>query len=178
MDIAMPGRIEQLLFRPEDPGEVLDIMARLGAEDEEDEGWINFSPVPDEDAEGGVAPRRRQWLPHLFDLLLDAGPDIPVCTWVPPGRASGRKGRGEVALTSIGVQHPSGQRALDRLQRAGIDLPVGWRVVQDHPRRGLVFSAPAETDHRIALEWLTRAGNFLSLSPPATSWLATVHLRR
>ena len=46
---------------------------------EEDGGWLNLSPMPDE--ETGAA--RRQWLPHLFDLLLDAGPEVPVCTWVP-----------------------------------------------------------------------------------------------
>jgi hypothetical protein len=149
-------------------------MDRLEAEDG---GWINLSPVPEEDAEGQVGSGRRQWMPHLFDLLLDAGPNIPVGTWVPPRRAEGRR-RGGVAATSIGLQHPSGQRALDRLRRAGIDLPDGWHVVQDHPRRGLVFSAPVGADHRVTLEWLIRAGGFLSLGPPAASWLATVHLRQ
>jgi hypothetical protein len=173
MDIGVAGRVEQLLFPPGEPNEVLTLMARLEAEDG---GWINLSPVPEEDADGPVGSGRRQWLPHLFDLLLDAGPDIPVGTWVPPRRAQG-KGRG-VATTSIGLQHPSGQRALDRLQRAGIDPPPGWRLVQDHPRRGLVFSAPVGADHRATLEWLIRAGDFLSVGPRAASWLATVHLRQ
>lgn len=170
----MARRVEQLLFPPGEPDEVLALMARLEAEDG---GWINLSPIPAEDAEEHVGSGRRQWLPHLFDLLLDAGPDIPVCTWLPPRRAEGR-GRGGVAATSIGVQHPSGQRALDRLRGAGIDPPPSWRLVQDHPRRGLVFSAPVGADHRVTLEWLIRAGDFLSLGPRAASWLATVYLRQ
>lgn len=162
----MARRIEQLLFRPDDPGEVLSFMDRVEAEGE---GWINLSPLPEE----GTAPTRQRWLPHLFDLLLDAGPDIPVCTWVPAKRA--RRG---LEMASIGIQHPSGQRALNRLHQAGLDPPSGWRLVQDHPRRGLVLSAPAGADHRVIVEWLVRAGDFLALGPPAPSWLATVHLRR
>lgn len=149
---------------------MLALMARV----EEDGGWLNLSPLPDEES---AAPRR-QWLPHLFDLLLDAGPDVPVCTWVPAPGPDGKRGSRGVPTTKIGVQHPSGQRAIERLRQAGIDLPVGWRVDQDHPRRGLVFAAPAGADHRATLEWLLRAGDFLSLGPPAPSWVATAHRRR
>ncbi|MBO0892832.1 MAG: hypothetical protein J2O39_00510 [Acidimicrobiales bacterium] len=159
-----------MVFRPEEPGEVLALMARL----EEDGGWLNLSPVPDEE----TAAPRRQWLPHLFDLLLDAGPDVPVCTWVPANGATGKRSSRGAPTTSIGVQHPSGQRAIERLRQAGIDPPGGWRVDQDHPRRGLVLSAPAGGDHRVTLEWLVRAGEFLSLGPPARSWVATAHRRR
>lgn len=169
------ARTEQLVFRPGEPGEVLALMARL---EEQDGGWLNLSPLPEEE----TAAPRRQWLPHLFDLLLDAGPDVPVCTWMParrmPDGATGKRGSRGVPTTSIGVQHPSGQRAIERLQQAGIDPPAGWRVVQDHPRRGMVFAAPAGADHRSTLEWLVRAGDFLSLGPPASSWVATAHRRR
>jgi hypothetical protein len=163
--VGVDGSVEQLLFRPGDPAPVLAFMSRLSVDGD---GWVNLSPVPEE----ATAPARSRWLPHLFDLLLDAGPDIPVCTWVPE-----RKRRRRVEPASIGVQHPSGQRALDRLHRAGIDPPSGWRLVQDHPRRGLVFRAAAETDLGATLEWLIRAGEYLTLGPPAASWLATVHRR-
>ena len=113
----------------EDDSAVVAAMLELsGAHD----GWINLHPeVRPEDE---PPPRS-----GLTTLLL-AGPvhDIPVLTWV-AGKLNQHQ---EVQADSIGVQHAAGVRVLARLATAGLALPEDWKLVQDHPRRGLVV-APA-----------------------------------
>jgi len=65
-------------------------------------------------------------------------------------------------------------RAAARLAERGLPLPAGWRVTQDHPKRGLVVSAAA--DEAAMLEWLLRAGELLSVVVPTGIWDAAVYL--
>ena len=57
---------------------------------------------------------------------------------------------------------------------AVFEVPTGWRVRQDHPRRGLVIMVPAEQDHDSTLSWLLRAGAALSAVPLTGAWRAAV----
>jgi hypothetical protein len=149
-------------FRVEDPAAVLDAMRTL---DLAHDGWVNFHPqVRPEDE---PPPRS-----GLTTLLL-AGPvhDIPVCTWV-----AGKLTRQGPQPASIGVQHAAGTRVLARLVGAGLALPDGWALVQDHPRRGLVVTPATGADDAAVLSWLVEAGSILSAVRLTGDWQAEVHL--
>ncbi len=129
------------------------------------DGWINLNPqVRPEDE---PPPRA-----GLSTLLL-AGPvhDVPVCTWV-----AGKPTRQGVQPDSIGVQHAAGARVIGRLASSGLALPEGWRLVQDHPRRGLVVTPAPGADHSAVLAWLLEAGMVLSVVRLTGVWQADVHL--
>ena len=128
------------------------------------DGWVNLHPqVRPEDE---PPPRS-----GLTTLLL-AGPvhDIPVCTWV-----AGKLSRDGVQPDSVGVQHAAGARVLRRLVEAGLAMPEGWKLVQDHPRRGLVVAPPPGTDNGEILSWLLEAGTILSVVRLTGEWQAEVH---
>jgi hypothetical protein len=147
----------------EDDSAVVAAMRELSAAHD---GWINLHPeVRPEDE---PPPRS-----GLTTLLL-AGPvhDIPVLTWV----AGKRNQHQEVQADSIGVQHAAGVRVLARLATAGLALPEGWKLVQDHPRRGLVVAPARGTDCESVLSWLLEAGTILSAVRLTGDWQAEVHL--
>jgi hypothetical protein len=152
---------ESIEFQPEAAAEVL---ARMDLVAGGRGGWINFHPRIDEDTE--VPPES-----SLFGIFSASGPAVPICTWMPG------KWRGERREpVSIGVQHATGPRAVARLGSAGVEVPTGWRVRQDHPRRGLVIMVPAEQDHDSTLSWLLRAGTALSAVPLTGLWRAAVFI--
>lgn len=127
-------------------------------------GWVNVQP--------GVAPED---VPRadagLFAVFSGRGPVVPVATWTAP---SPRR-RGPPEPEQAGIQHPAGARAAARLADAGLAVPAGWRVVQDHPRRGLVVAIPPGAPHGAVLDWLLRATAELSAVPVTGRWRATVH---
>src|SRR5436309_2937892 len=105
---------EHIDFRIDDRAAVIarmDGLARTG------QGWINLSPALDEDE---PPPRSSN-----FGLFSGRGPDVPLCTWVPG------------TPTQVGVQHGAGPKVADVLRTLGEPVPEGWRVTQDHSRRGL-----------------------------------------
>src|SRR5438874_1429153 len=124
-------------------------------------GWVNFQPAvePDDVPEDGGA----------FRVFSVRGPAVPLCTWLPAGPTP----RG-TPYVSLGVQHGAGSRVAARLADAGAGVPSEWRVLQDHPRKGIVVAAPAETDAVRLLDWLLDAGH--ALCPVAyRRWRAIVH---
>ena len=56
---------------------------------------------------------------------------------------------------------------LQNLQEA---VPDGWRVTQDHSRRGLVAILPEGTGNEQALDWLLRAGTALAAHLKLAGW--------
>ncbi|MDR3650626.1 MAG: hypothetical protein P4L20_16160 [Acidimicrobiales bacterium] len=148
-------------FRIEDSSPVVRAMDRLAVAHD---GWVNLEPqVRPEDE-----PPPRAGLTTLL-----AGPvhDVPVCTWV-----AGKLTRHGVQPDSIGVQHAGGSRVLGRLASAGLALPEGWRLVQDHPRRGLVVTPAPDAPRQAVLTWILEAGAVLSAVRLTGEWLAQVHL--
>jgi len=141
---------ERLELRVDDRAEVvarMDELARAGR------GWINLWPAVDPDDE--PPPRS-----VLGGLITARGPEVPLCTWTPE---------------SIGVQQATGPRTAARLASLGLAVPDGWRVTQDHPKRGLVLQVPADADHDRVLGWLLQAGTLLSAVTVGTAWRAQVH---
>ena len=61
-----------------------------------------------------------------------------MATLIPP-----KADRRDTEGVSVGLMHPTGGKAIARLALAGIDLPDGWVVRQDHVRRGLVLRTAA-----------------------------------
>lgn len=132
-------------------------MARAGT------GWINFTPGLDVD----VAPPPRS---GLATLLGNRGPDIPLATWAP---ARGRD------PSTIGIHHAAGPRVVAQLDDQGIPVLETWRVLQDHPKRGLVCAVPSaappgevSADLDVVLEWLLRATGALCPLPRTGEWRA------
>lgn len=128
-----------------DPADVDSVASRLDVH-----SWVNLQPeieADDAPPEGG----------GFFGIFSARGPLIPLCTWHPGER-------------SAGVQHGTGPKVAPR-----IDVPAGWRVVQDHPRRGLVVRVPAGVSDTEVLRWLVDAGTRLCPVRMGDQWVAELH---
>ena len=159
----MARRVQEVVFSPADPQAVLDWMGRLARARD---GWINLMPGVD-DPDSDDPPR-----PSVFSSLFgSAQPPVTMCTWMPP-----RGGRHPSDEVTVGVMHPRGRHAIRQLQEQGISLPPGWRVRQDHGRRGLVVMAPAVVADTLVLDWALRAGAALAAMDLTGSWKARVYL--
>ena len=126
-------------------------------------GWINLQPV--------IAEEHEPPGPGPFAFLGGSTHKVPVATWM-PGRLSTD---GTARPTTVGLQHAAGPRLAAKLRDAGLPLPEGWRVTQDHPRRGLVALVPAGADDAGVIGWLLQAATFASTVPTTGRWTASVH---
>jgi hypothetical protein len=113
-------------------------------------GWVNLRPAIDPD---DAPPDPSS---GLFALFGARGPVVPLCTWNPGER-------------SAGIEHGTGPKVARRLE-----IPPGWRVAQDHPRRGLVVVVPLGTGDDEALHWLIAAGTLLCPVPTTGTWVAEI----
>jgi hypothetical protein len=157
-------RTEQFEFRPPTTAEVLERMRALSAVHD---GWINLLPgVPEEEAE----PPARGIFAALFG---GAQAPVSMCTWMP-----GTISRGGAGEPSVGILHPRGRRAVARLAELGAPVPPGWRVTQDHARRGLIVRPGASAPLADVLDWTLRAGDALAAVPLTGTWQARVFLPR
>ena len=138
----------QIDFRTDDRTAVL---ARMDELAKSGKGWMNLSPALDEDEE--PPPRS-----STFGLFSGRGPDVPLCTWV-PGPPS-----------EIGIQHGAGTKATQVLRDLGEPVPEGWRVTQDHSRRGIVVLVPEGIPNEQVLDWLLRAGTALAAHLKLAGW--------
>ena len=129
-------------------------------------GWINVEPIIDEDHE---PPQ-----PGPFAFLGGSTHKVPTVTWL-PGKPTPN---GATKPTTVGLQHAAGPRVAWHLRDLGRPLPEGWRITQDHPRRGLVVLVPADADNRAVMDWLLRAATLVCTVPSTGRWLASVHAGR
>ncbi len=157
MTRSRPLEIE---FVAQDDPDVLGQMARLAVEGT---GWINIEPIIEEEHE---PPQ-----PGPFAFLGGSTHHVPMATWM-PGKPSPN---GTVKSTTIGLQHAAGPRVAARLAELGCPRPDGWRITQDHPRRGLVVLVPADADNREVLAWLVRAASLVCAVPSTGRWRASVY---
>ena len=150
----------ELEFAAHDDPELLAHMAEAAATGT---GWINVEPVIDEDHE---PPQ-----PGPFAFLGGSTHKVPTVTWLPGKRAP----NGMVKPITVGLQHASGPRVAGRLRDLGCALPEGWRITQDHPRRGLVALVPADADNWAVIDWLLRAATLVCAVPATGRWRASIH---
>jgi len=126
-------------------------------------GWINIEPVIDD--------QHLPAEPGPFAFLGGSTHQVPVVTWM-PGR---RQGDRQIKPTTVGLQHASGPHVAWRLRDLGQPVPVGWKITQDHPRRGLVADVPADADNGAVVGWLLRAATSVSQVEMTGRWTAAVH---
>ncbi|QXC63320.1 hypothetical protein KSP35_11330 [Aquihabitans sp. G128] len=150
---------EELAFTEDDLEPVEAVLAELASSSS---GWVNLSP----EVEPGSEPPPRNFAVALFSARGDA---VPLVTWTPPEQPGRR--------STVGIEHGSGPKALARLAERELPLPAGWLKVVDHPRRGLVVTAPGDADPGDVLWWLLTAAHLLSPVPLTGDWLAKVYRR-
>ncbi|MFN2606508.1 MAG: hypothetical protein ABR511_01235 [Acidimicrobiales bacterium] len=158
----MADEPDEVVFRPDDREAVVSRMRRLAADRQ---GWVNVSPILPE----GVEPPRQ----GLLRFFGARGPESLLATWL-PGEAAGEGFK----PTTVGVQHAAGGRIVRRLADAGLPVPAGWRVTQDHPTRGLVAEVPDDADVDGVLGWLVAASGKVASFPLTGRWRATFYRRR
>jgi hypothetical protein len=72
--------------------------------------------------------------------------------------------------------HPTGARSVARLAEAGVAVPDGWVVRQDHARRGLVLRTSSDATPDDIVTWSVQAGTALCLVDMTGQWRAVVYL--
>jgi hypothetical protein len=152
--------------RPEEieflPGQLGPVLTHMEALTEAASGWINVRPIIE--AEHQPPP------PGPLSIFGGSIHKVPTATWM-PGKV---ERSGSIGSTRIGLQHAGGPRVVIKLRELGLAVPEGWRVVQDHPRRGLVAKLPAGADDAAVLDWLIRAAAALCTVPATGRWRAEV----
>ncbi|MGI9605941.1 MAG: hypothetical protein ACR2P0_07350 [Acidimicrobiales bacterium] len=102
--------------------------------------WCNLDLEVDEDQHSGDSV--------LFGFLAARGPSSPFATVMSAER--GKRPR----PPEIGVQHRAGPKSVAQLASAGVTVPEGWFVRQDHPRRGLVVEVGEDTSAPTLTSWV------------------------
>jgi hypothetical protein len=153
------SRPEEIEFLPDQLGPVLTRMDALTAAAS---GWVNVRPIIEEEHQPPP--------PGPLSIFGGSIHKVPTATWM-PGKV---ERSGSMAATRVGLQHAGGPRVVAKLRELGLALPEGWRVVQDHPRRGLVAKLPAGADDAKVLGWLIRAAGALCAVPRTGRWRAEV----
>ena len=154
---------EHLEFRLDNRAPVIDTMVRLNRDRD---GWLNLQP----DVQYEDIPDTGPSLGRLFSAR---GPAVPLGSWVP---ARKRKRGAEPA--SLGLQHAGGPKAMWRLRDGGLVLPAGWKVLADHPKRGLVLEVPDGASPQDTLDWLLQAAIKLTSFELPPTWHAGLFHRR
>ncbi|MEI7859077.1 MAG: hypothetical protein WCI26_04515 [Acidimicrobiales bacterium] len=126
-------------------------------------GWINIEPVIDAEHQ---PPE-----PGPFAFFGGSTHKVPMITWMPGHVPTGRSPK----PTTIGLQHATGPRLASRLRDLGHPLATGWKVTQDHPRRGLVAEVPADADNRTVIDWLLNSATVVCQVEMTGRWEAAVH---
>ena len=91
--------------------------------------WVNIEPDVDKSTihTGSI----------FWKAFSSRGPVVPLFTWT---SATDRKGIYQPS--QVGLTHPTGGAILDRLESFQVEIPKEWQLLQDHPKRGIVFCLP------------------------------------
>lgn len=147
-------------FQRSEIGEVVAALAEIAASGK---GWVNIEPILDDDT---LDTLRRESPPALIRLFSGRGPKIPFATFVPGGK--GKPGQ-------VGLEHPSGPRTVRTLREAGVNPPAGWRMRQDHGKRGIVFDVPAGSDPVEMLHWMLDSASYVAGVDLTGWWSAAIN---
>jgi hypothetical protein len=147
------------------PPEVARVTAHLESLTEAADGWINLLPGVEQDEQQNEAPS------GLFAFFGNRQPPVSMATLMPA-----RAARQVFDGVTIGLLHPTGSKAVARLADAGVPLPDGGVVRQDHNRRGLVVRAALGAPAGDVVGWSVRAGAALCREEMTGQWQAVVYL--
>ena len=128
----MRTQFRTLKFSPATVGPVIDLMDRYRYTSDSI-FWFNIEPDVDQRSvhTGSI----------FWKAFSSRGPRIPQFTWT---SATDRKGNFQPS--EIGLTHPTGIAVLDRIKSFQINVPNEWQLIQDHPKRGIVFQLPETYD--------------------------------
>jgi hypothetical protein len=149
-------------FTPPDVDGVADQLAMLR---DAGDGWINLLPGVFEGDAQVEQPA------GLFAFFGTRQAPVTMATVMPA-----RKDQRHVEGMSVGLMHPTGAKAIARLAEAGVRVPEGWVVRQDHARRGLVLRTSPEAVAADIVSWCVQAGTALCLVEMTGRWQAVVYL--
>jgi hypothetical protein len=160
--VSGPRRKKTIEFTPPESTAVADSLQTLRAAGD---GWINLMPGIDEEA-SDIHPRA-----GLFAFFGNTAAPVTMTTLMPP-----KKDRSETEGVTIGIMHPTGGKAVERLAEAGVTVPEGWVVRQDHARRGLLLQSPVVVAESDVVAWSLRAGTALCRAEMTGRWRAVIYL--
>jgi hypothetical protein len=160
--VSSGRKTKTIEFTPPEVGAVADALHGLRAAGS---GWINLMPGIDEEA-SDVHPRA-----GLFAFFGNNAAPVSMTTLMPP-----KKDRSGTEGLTIGVMHPTGGKAVARLAEAGVTVPDGWVVRQDHARRGLLVRTPVTVAEPDVITWSVRAGTALCRAEMTGRWRAVIYL--
>ena len=160
--VSSGRRTKTIEFTPPDVAGVADSLRALR---DAGSGWVNLMPGIDEDA-GDVHPRA-----GLFAFFGNQAAPVTMTTVMPP-----KQDRRDSEGLTVGVMHPTGGKAVARLAEAGVTVPEGWVVRQDHARRGLLVQTPVDVSEGDVIAWSVRAGTALCRAEMTGRWRAVVYL--
>jgi hypothetical protein len=158
-------QVETLVFTPPDTDRVAGFLYMVTVAGQ---GWINLLPGLEIDQD------QRATVPvpiGLSALFGNRQAPVTMCTLMPAS-----PGKQALDGVTVGLLHPTGGRAVARLAEAGVPLPAGWVVRQDHNRRGLVVRAPRGASEQEVIWWSIRAGTALCREEMTGEWQAVVYL--
>jgi hypothetical protein len=150
------------------PADVSEVAQHVGRVIERGAGWVNIEPIVGEVA---MDELRRTAPPTVVRLFSGRGGKIPFGTFVPGDHRKDTKGQ-------VGLEHGAGPRALQQLREAGIVLPDGWRMRQDHGKRGIVCDVPRDERPDIIVRWIVDAAAQLCEIDLTGWWTAVVSVPR
>jgi hypothetical protein len=148
------------------PDDIDEVVRQLAVVIERGAGWLNIEPIVGEVA---MDELRDKTPPTIVRLFSGRGGKIPFGTFVPgdPRKAT---------LGQVGLEHSAGPRALQQLRDAGIVLPAGWRMRQDHGKRGIVSDIPRDEAPATIVRWILAASNQLCEINLTGWWTAVINL--
>jgi hypothetical protein len=142
------------------------VVGQLGVVIERGDGWLNIEPIVGEEAMDAI---REGAAPAIVRVFSGRGGKIPFGTFVPGDHRKGGMGQ-------VGLEHSAGPRALQQLREAGIVLPAGWRMRQDHGKRGIVCDVPRDEAPATIVRWILDASLQLCEIDLTGWWTAVISL--
>ena len=135
---------QMIEFTPDDIDAVVQGVAGMI---ERGAGWMNIEPIVGEVAMDEI---RRSAPPAIVRVFSGRGGKIPFGTFVPGDHRKDKFGQ-------VGLEHSAGPRGLQQLRDAGVVLPAGWRMRQDHGKRGIVCDVPRDESPAVIVRWILDA---------------------
>jgi hypothetical protein len=148
------------------PDDIDEVVQGLGLVIERGAGWLNIEPIVGEVA---MDKLRDSAPPTIVRLFSGRGGKIPFGTFVPGDLRKGKLGQ-------VGLEHSAGPRALVQLREAGVLLPAGWRMRQDHGKRGIVCEVPRDEAPTTIVRWILDASVQLCEIDLTGWWTAAINL--
>jgi len=148
-------------FTPPENDVVAEVLTSLR---EAGSGWVNLMPGVVDDAD--INPPA-----GLFSFFGTRQAPVTMATVIPV-----RQEKRDLEGMSVGLMHPTGAHAIARLAEAGVAVPPGWVVRQDHARRGILLDPPPGAVPADIVTWCVQAGTALCLVDMTGQWQAVVYL--